>query len=381
MGRVQGGLPFLVGLLLAWPGTAAQSSSFQDLFARYRGSDADGAVREFATWPESRVASEARLSPEQLSEPWTAAALALFHFESGLEYLGLRRGLTERDSSGPPDPDHIAHHFRRSEALVDDVLLPAAKRTADPDLLAFCRNWYIVFDTLDAGPTWGQRLGPIQSVHRNLKEDPDIQLLYGIYVAKGAGPFAIGDSPYAIGGPDSEAAKRGLVSVGGDTFYAGGLRDAELAFRRALELAPSLVEARVRLGRLYQAWGRKREAEVELGRARSEAAAKPDRITAYLASLFLGQLFEDTGRTSEAEDAYRTAIGTYPAGTAARLALGSLLFANGRIDDAATATRSALIWLSSVNWTDQSVSRFRSFSARSFRARNLQVRLVGDTAF
>ena len=63
-----------------------------------------------------------------------------------------------------------------------------------------------------------------------------------------------------------------MITAGGRTYLAILARDAELAFQRALRSDPSIVEARLRLGRLYQVIGRTKEAEIELTHAERDAA-------------------------------------------------------------------------------------------------------------
>jgi len=340
MRTVRCGLPLLVMLVTVWPGSAAQSSTFQDLFAQYRGTQAEEAIRAFALWDDRRVAAEANLSPWQLQDPWAAAALALFHLEADLH-----RQLVEKDlRTGPSSPGGVLRlpgHIFIGQALLEAEIIPMAKRRGDRDLLAFCRDWYIVRDTAWSGPRSSSGWELTESARRHLAEDPEIQMLAGLEASRLMGPSEQGDSPYSFGSFNSASTKHGLISAAGRVYDAGYARDAELAFKRALALLPSLAEAYLRLGRLYQVLGRRKDAEAELVRARATAGGE-DRLTAYLSNLFLGELHEEAGRKQEAEHAYRAAVKIHPGGTSARLALGDLLFTSGHADDAWTMTRSSM---------------------------------------
>lgn len=109
---------------------------------------------------------------------------------------------------------------------------------------------------------------------------------------------------------------------------------AESYFRDALKAAPSLLEARLRLGRVEQRLGRADQAAVELSRVRAESK---DVFTSYLAALFLGQLHEEAGRATDAAECYRAAIAIVPDAQSASVALAHLLIATG---DTAAATGS-----------------------------------------
>jgi len=54
----------------------------------------------------------------------------------------------------------------------------------------------------------------------------------------------------------------------------------------------------------------------------------------YMAALVSGRSLEATGRSKEAQAAYRSAVNLQPNGKAARLALASMLFATGARDEA-----------------------------------------------
>jgi tetratricopeptide (TPR) repeat protein len=104
-------------------------------------------------------------------------------------------------------------------------------------------------------------------------------------------------------------ARRAEEDLSANRWFALGLDleaaapdDARDAYRRALELEPGHVDARLNLGRLLQESGRVAEAEAHY-RAVLEGEG-PTPTAAYN----LGTALEDQGRTAEAIAAYRAAI-------------------------------------------------------------------------
>jgi tetratricopeptide (TPR) repeat protein len=104
-------------------------------------------------------------------------------------------------------------------------------------------------------------------------------------------------------------ARRAEEDLSANRWFALGLDleaaapdDARDAYRRALELDPRHVDARLNLGRLLQESGRVAEAEAHY-RAVLEGEG-PTPTAAYN----LGTALEDQGRTAEAITAYRAAI-------------------------------------------------------------------------
>jgi tetratricopeptide (TPR) repeat protein len=93
--------------------------------------------------------------------------------------------------------------------------------------------------------------------------------------------------------------------------------EAERLLRRALRADASLVEARVRLGRLLIERKRHEEAVTELDAA---LAAKPEDLVAFYAHLFAGRAAQALGRLDDAAGHYRDAVVLFPGAQSARLA-------------------------------------------------------------
>ena len=93
--------------------------------------------------------------------------------------------------------------------------------------------------------------------------------------------------------------------------------EAERLFRRVLRVDPSLVEARVRLGRLLVERKRHEEAAAELDIA---LAAKPEGPIAFYAHLFAGRAAQGLGKIADAAAHYKEAGALYPAAQSALLA-------------------------------------------------------------
>lgn len=109
------------------------------------------------------------------------------------------------------------------------------------------------------------------------------------------------------------------------------LRTAEKLFRRALQAEPSLVEARIRLGRVLHLSGQPEEAARELRQAVAtlladdgSAASADARLLLYFAEMFYGAAAEELGQRDRARASYARAAELYPEAPSPRLALSQL---------------------------------------------------------
>jgi tetratricopeptide (TPR) repeat protein len=129
----------------------------------------------------------------------------------------------------------------------------------------------------------------------------------------------------------ARAARRVEEDLSADRWFALGMDleaaapdDARDAYRRALELEPGHVEARLNLGRLLHMGGRISEAEAHYRAVLASAGPSPT------AAFNLGTALEDQGRGAEAIAAYRDAIAADPAFADAHFNLARLYERAGR---------------------------------------------------
>jgi hypothetical protein len=92
--------------------------------------------------------------------------------------------------------------------------------------------------------------------------------------------------------------------------------EAERLYRRAVDVDPSYVEARVRLARLLDHRGRHDEAAVEITHALD---ARPSGVTAFYAYIVAGRIASARAQHQEALRLYREALALYEQAQSARL--------------------------------------------------------------
>jgi tetratricopeptide (TPR) repeat protein len=121
-----------------------------------------------------------------------------------------------------------------------------------------------------------------------------------------------------------------------DPGMKGDLKAAERHYRQVLILAPTFVEARVRLGRVLALRDDPEGLKI-LGQI-GESAELPYR---YLARLFEGDALEKRGHTAEAERRYSQAVSLMPSAQSAYMALAHVRHARGARAEAAQDVRSS----------------------------------------
>ena len=109
--------------------------------------------------------------------------------------------------------------------------------------------------------------------------------------------------------------------------------EAERLFRRALAIDSSLIEARVRLGRLLLLRRRYADAESQLAAAVSGGA---DRIVTFYAHLFAGRANRGLGRLDAAAGHYHAALELFPNAQSAVLGGSQVALLEGDISGAVT---------------------------------------------
>jgi len=105
-----------------------------------------------------------------------------------------------------------------------------------------------------------------------------------------------------------------------DSLNRARVQQAEHFYQRALEMDPTLLEGRLRLGALLVETGSPSAAQIELRQVLSETK---DARQIYLAYLFLGQIEEQAGRIDQAVGLYLRALAAWPQSQVARIALGN----------------------------------------------------------
>ena len=132
---------------------------------------------------------------------------------------------------------------------------------------------------------------------------------------------------------DADDLQRVRARIGGKD---ENLARAEAFYRKAIACDRSLVEARVRLGRVLGLRGSHVEAVAELDSANSAAFADASsaRQVRFWASLFLGDEQAALGRYDLSRASYRRALTLYPAADSAHLALTRLEHLAGARDAA-----------------------------------------------
>ncbi len=313
--------------------------SFRGIFQQYRAGDADEAVEQLSRWDADRVQREATLPPET-KDLKSLAALALLYTEAGIK--NRRFGLSVRIVALPPEDWRQLEEWRRlpwppgnidtqkdvllgprdsgSRGLLSLADFDVYSRTAlqairevvregrkqsSTALLDFCLNWYIVA---------GSYVSPF---HPSTGHMP----------IRRAALVDFGDRPEV------------LLLVGS---YSLGRSAKQVTLRRVLDLDPSQVEARVRLGELLHRQGHNDEARSELDRAVRDAHQLGNVAMEYLGRLFLGRVLEDARQISEAEACYKSAAALNSHWEVARVALGSLRVGAGEWEEGSAEARVAL---------------------------------------
>lgn len=272
------------------PPLRRQENSYQALVEQYRAGKWDAAVAELAAWEPARVQREAKPPPEETTA--TLASVALLHTEAILRGASLDAHLKPaRRAVNGLRTRAEARAFVLSWRIVVNSWLVYAFRFSDARRLLSAQNWEPSAETL---------------------------LAYGsIFESEVARPVRIVDSSVTrTSGPRWE--------------------HAEEKYKEALRLDPTLVEARLRLGRVLFLRGFPDEALPHLERARREA---PPGFLAYLAALFLGAVHEQKQSFDAAAECYQAAIAEYPEAQAAYVALGHVLQRSGRPDAEWAAVR------------------------------------------
>ena len=301
-----------VGLvvLLAPAGLAAQSGvlspAYESVVRRYAAGDRQGAVANLADWPEGRLRDEftalRALVQASLACPGGCGAANVWQripIEAAL--------MLHSDAAQEVRGEGRLPRLHESAAVEIARLMKQ-----DPSRRTFARRWYEAMAGLAQGENrWGEAL---EWAERGLEDYPDSA---GMHLVLGSIEETLG-------------ARLG---------FRAHLERAERALRSAVAADPSLVEARLRLGRVCWRLGETTEARSFL---QDVLDRKPERETALLAHLFLGRLDEDAGRLDEATQAYEAALDLDPSAQAARIALSHVRLRRGDTASARAEAETAL---------------------------------------
>ena len=116
----------------------------------------------------------------------------------------------------------------------------------------------------------------------------------------------------------------------------GKLQEAEVSYRKAIEIKPNYAEAHYNLGIILDKIGKLQEAELS---TRKAIEIKPNYAEAYSN---LGTILKSLGKLQEAEFSYRKAIEINPNYAEAHLNLGAMLKSLGKLQEAELSTRKAI---------------------------------------
>ncbi len=116
----------------------------------------------------------------------------------------------------------------------------------------------------------------------------------------------------------------------------GKLQDAELSYRKAIEIKPDFPDAHSNLGNILRDLGKLKDAELS---TRKAIELNPDYAAAHNN---LGNILNDIGKSKEAELSYCKAIEINPDYAEAHYNLGIILKDLGKLKDAEISTRKAI---------------------------------------
>ncbi len=183
----------------------------------------------------------------------------------------------------------------------------------------FVRLWYLLMISYLHGAGFvGRAAQCIDMAPPRLRAHPDMQL--------------------ALGASHEYGWQQVKEADGEITGFSPDLHGAERAYRAAIDAAPGLQEARLRLGRVLTLQDRPADALAMLSTVRD-----PDPAFRYLAQLFQGEARERTHDYAGAGTAYQAAAALIPTAQSASMALVQLAHLQGRRVEAATRMREAAL--------------------------------------
>ncbi len=195
----------------------------------------------------------------------------------------------------------------------------------------FARDWYLLLVSFQHGRSdigWSRAY--LEEALKAFPKDPHLIL------ARGSDYEMLSDMKAGyLRNLDAEGGDRGHSKVSPDD----QLDEAIRWFERAIALEPTLVEARLRLGRVLYRRGDYDRAALELDAVRQVA---PWSELRYLALVFLGVVESARGSYERADGFYAEARRILPRGQSAAIASAQAAYLRGRVSDAATTIQATL---------------------------------------
>ena len=287
--------------------TSPQSTrvSYVDVIERYRRGDDDLALKQLSALTDSDI----RISRKPLIEAISRGNIReAEHAAAILRAAAVLHTVKAFAARAHYDPGEFSYHFGFAHDSIDAVM--SRERKVSP----FVQTWRLFV----LASYHGQRgVKEARQFGRGVRDPPlDSPLLL---LALGA-PEDMGWAMHQ----DEDA----------QTDVDGDLKDAEGNYREALVIAPDLIEARLRLGRVLAL--RKDEGAIKIF---EQIGASIETPYQYLARLFEGEVYERAGKPADAERQYLAAVTIMPESQSAFIALAHVRHAQGARAQAAQDVR------------------------------------------
>jgi tetratricopeptide (TPR) repeat protein len=308
---------------------AALPQDYSDLVRLYAAGDTNAALSQLGNWTAERVRrhvsdlSDAVVSIRKCPSCPTRLAFSRFPIRAAL-LLHADREVQEQSS--PPESEQIPVCGSGPQAMAVEHLA-SILLLLDPEAGLFVKRAYL---GMAGRAMWSHCFGEAaawaRSGLKHFPRDPSLLLAAGV-AAEARAFFTLAPAPPTLGLTPASARKREALKA--------ELRDlresARQSFEEALSADPSLIEARLRLGRVLWRLGRPEPARAAFEGLLEKHAEAPQQ---YLAHLFLGRILEDRGELGAAEEHYRAALALQPLSEIAAVAVSHARLLQGDVEGA-----------------------------------------------